>query len=99
MPDLGGGHQLEHRVHHAKTGPQDRHEPDPVAELVGLDLLERGADAARSESRVGERLVARALRGPDIGAKSTIAFNQAVHPYTPERLWHAPCSAHRSLAK
>ena len=47
-----------------RTGAQDRHEPDPVAELVGLDLLERGADAARSESRVGERLVAEEPRAP-----------------------------------
>ena len=30
MPDLGGRHQLEHRVDHAQAGAQDRDQPDPV---------------------------------------------------------------------
>ena len=58
MPDLGGGHQLQHRIDHAEAGAKDRHQADPVAQLVRLDLLERGPDAARPEAGVGERLVA-----------------------------------------
>ena len=37
VPDLGRGHQLEHRVDHPEAGPEDRHEPDPLAELRRLD--------------------------------------------------------------
>ena len=58
VPDLGGRHQLEHRVDHPEAGPQDRDEPDPLAELVGGHRLDRRPDLERSDADVGQRLVA-----------------------------------------
>jgi hypothetical protein len=57
MPDLGGGHELEHRVNHPKTGSEDRHEADALAELSGLHLLDRGPDRERPHPRVGQGLI------------------------------------------
>ena len=58
MPDLGGGHELEHRLHHPEAGPEDRHEPDPVGKLGALHRLERRPDLERAHARIRERLVA-----------------------------------------
>ena len=58
MPDLGGRHELEHRVDHPEARPQDRHEADALAELGRLHLLDRGPDRQRPHPRVGQRLVA-----------------------------------------
>ena len=58
MPDLGGRHELEHRVDHPQAGAQDRHEPDPVGQLVRLHRLERRLDRDRPDPDVGQRLVA-----------------------------------------
>ncbi len=58
MPDLGGRHELEHRVDHPEAGSQDRHEPDPIAELLCRGHLDRGLHVAGPKAGVGEGLVA-----------------------------------------
>ena len=58
MPHLGGRHELQHRVDHAEPCAQDRHEPDPLAELTGLGVLERGRHGDRRDAHVLQGLVA-----------------------------------------
>ena len=58
MPDLRGGHQLEHGVHHAETGSQDRHQADSNAELVRIGPLHRRADFEGTDLDVGQGFVA-----------------------------------------
>ncbi len=41
VPDLRGRHQLEHRVDHAETRPQDGNVADAVRQPSALDLLQR----------------------------------------------------------
>ena len=58
VPDLGGGHQLEHRVDHAEAGAQDRDQADALAELVAVHRLEGRPDRQRPDPGIGEGLVA-----------------------------------------
>ena len=51
MPDLGGRHELEHRVDHAEAGAQDRDEADALAELARVHLLHRRRDVERADVR------------------------------------------------
>jgi hypothetical protein len=62
VPDLGGRHELEHCVDHPETGPQDRDQPDTVAELGCLHFLDWSPDGQRPHPGVGQRLVAQEPR-------------------------------------
>src|SRR3990172_944114 len=57
VPDLGGGHQLEHGVHHAQPGTQDGDEPDAVGQLGAGGRLEGRFDADGLRASIGQRLV------------------------------------------
>ena len=64
MPDLGGGHELEHRVDHAESGAQDGDEQRRLSQPHALGDRHRRLDLELLDRRVAHRLVDEHLGEP-----------------------------------
>src|SRR5919202_6690895 len=62
VPDPRGRNHLEYRVDHPEPGPQDRHQPDPIADLDAVVFFQLRHDRSLAKFQVGRRLVDQELR-------------------------------------